>query len=67
VKARELRAILKALGCLELRQRGSHLVVQCGTCTTTIPVHAGTDLVLGTLRAVEKQLEPCLGKAWLKR
>jgi predicted RNA binding protein YcfA (HicA-like mRNA interferase family) len=30
-----------------------------------VPVHGGEDLAPGTLRAIERQLEPCLGKGWL--
>jgi len=66
MNARELRRILRDLGCIELRQKGSHLRVQCGTCFATIPIHAGEDLKEGTLRGIEKQLEPCLGKNWLR-
>ncbi|MFN0030399.1 MAG: type II toxin-antitoxin system HicA family toxin [Acidimicrobiales bacterium] len=41
--SRELRSILKRLGCIESRQSGSHPTVRCGTCVTTIAVHpAGT-------------------------
>ena len=67
MKARELLRLLKQLGCVEVRQKGSHVFVQCGTCTTVVPVHAGEDLKPGTLKAIERQLEPCLGKGWLKR
>jgi predicted RNA binding protein YcfA (HicA-like mRNA interferase family) len=65
--ARELRQILKAHGCVEVRQTGSHLRVECGKCVTTIPVHAGEDIRPGTLRAIERQLEPCLGRRWLRK
>jgi predicted RNA binding protein YcfA (HicA-like mRNA interferase family) len=66
MKANELRRILKRKGCVEVRQVGSHLRVQCGKCFSTIPVHAGEDLGKGLLRAIERDLEPCLGKNWLK-
>ena len=65
MKARELRQILRSKGCVEVRQRGSHLVVQCGTCQTVIPVHAGEEIGPGLLRAIERQLAPCLGDGWL--
>jgi len=29
------------------------------------PIHRGKDLPPGTLRAIERDLEPCLGKKWL--
>lgn len=64
--AKELRRILKAKGCVEVRQNGSHLMVRCGNCPTVIPVHAGEDIGPGLLRKIERQLEPCLGKGWLK-
>jgi predicted RNA binding protein YcfA (HicA-like mRNA interferase family) len=40
--------------------------VRCGACRTTVPVHRGEDLPPGTLRAIERDLEPCLGKGWLR-
>ena len=64
--ARELLRILRSKGCLEIRQKGSHVRVQCGSCLTTIPVHAGEDLGKGLLRAIERDLEPCLGPNWLR-
>lgn len=67
MRARELLKLLKSLGCVELRQKGSHVRVQCGQCFTTVPVHAGEDLGRGLLRAIERDLEPCLGKGWLNR
>ena len=63
--ARELRKILKAHGCVEVRQSGSHLFVRCDECTTVVVVKKGEDLRTGTLRAIERQLEACLGKDWL--
>lgn len=67
MKANELLKILRGYGCVELRQKGSHVRVQCGTCFTTIPVHKGEDLGKGLLRAIERDLECCLGEGWLKR
>jgi len=32
-----------------------------------VPVHAGEDLKPGTLRAIERDLEPCLGEHWLRK
>jgi hypothetical protein len=43
------------------------LRVECGTCRTTVPVHKGEDLKTGLLRKIERDLEPCLGRGWLKR
>lgn len=67
MKANELLKVLRKLGCVELRQVGSHVRVQCGTCFTTVAVHAGDDIPKGTLRKIERDLEPCLGKGWMRR
>lgn len=67
MKARELLKILAARGCTTRRGKGSHVRVTCGKCHTTVPVHAGEDLGPGLLRAIERDLEPCLGKGWLNR
>ena len=64
--ARELRKLLRSYDCVELRQKGSHLVVRCGKCQTVIPVHPGQDIGPGLLRSIARDLEPCLGKGWLK-
>ena len=66
MKAKELRRILASKDCSKVRQKGSHLRVECSSCVTTIPVHAGEDLGPGLLRRIERDLEPCLGKGWLK-
>lgn len=58
---------LKKQGCLVVRQRGSHKIVRCESgCQTVVPDHGG-DIPLGTLRNIEKHLEPCLGADWLDR
>ena len=67
MKARELRRLLKSRGCAEVRQGGSHLRIECGSCATTVPVHSGEDLGPELLRSIERDLEPCLGKEWLKK
>jgi len=50
-----LRRIRQEGGAV-VRQRGSHVRVQLGKCSTTVPVHAGEDLPQGTLRAIERVL-----------
>lgn len=67
MKANELLKLLRKLGCSEVRQKGSHIRVQCGKCFSTVPVHSGEELGKGLLRAIERELEPCLGKGWMKR
>jgi predicted RNA binding protein YcfA (HicA-like mRNA interferase family) len=66
MKARNLLRILRGHGCVEIRQKGSHVTVRCGKCQTIVAVHQGEDIKTGTLRAIERHLEPCLGKGWLK-
>lgn len=63
--AEVIRAIEK-LGGERVRQKGSHVRMRIGKCFTTIPVHA-RDLPKGLLRAAERDLEPCLGKGWLRQ
>jgi predicted RNA binding protein YcfA (HicA-like mRNA interferase family) len=66
VTAREVVRKLLSLGAIEVRQVGSHKRFQsaCGKCHTTVAMHGG-DIPLGTLRAIQKQMEPCYGKGWL--
>ncbi|MDQ3071473.1 MAG: type II toxin-antitoxin system HicA family toxin [Acidobacteriota bacterium] len=66
ITGRELLRLLHRVGCKEVRQRGSHVRVRCGDCSTTVPVHAGETLPPGTLRQIERDLEPCLGSRWLR-
>jgi predicted RNA binding protein YcfA (HicA-like mRNA interferase family) len=63
----ELLKILRRLGCREARQRGSHVRVECGTCVTTVAVHAGETLPAGTLSKIQRDLTRCLGKGWLRK
>ena len=66
MRATTLVARLKRLGCIEIRQRGSHKIVRCGDCQTVIPMHRG-DLKPGTLRNIVKHLSPCLGEGRFER
>jgi len=52
--AREVVRILKDHGFIELRQRGSHLILGKGPLTATVPMHMG-DVAMGTLRSIIKQ------------
>ncbi|RIK10736.1 MAG: hypothetical protein DCC49_02095 [Acidobacteria bacterium] len=63
---RELIRRLRRQGCEGVRQSGSHMVVRCGHCQSVVPRHAGRDLGTGLLRAIERDLEPCLGRKWLR-
>ena len=49
---------------VKLYQVGSHANYTVGACKTIIPVHA-RDIPTGTLRAIERDLELCLGRRWL--
>jgi predicted RNA binding protein YcfA (HicA-like mRNA interferase family) len=59
--------VLRRNGATMIRQKGSHRVWSIGACTTVVPAHPGEDVKPGTLRAIERSMEPCLGKGWLRR
>jgi predicted RNA binding protein YcfA (HicA-like mRNA interferase family) len=74
VRAREVNRQIERLGGVMARQTGSHrrYVITCtdaagaaAKVATTVPQHAG-DIPAGTLRAIERDLEPALGKGWLR-
>jgi predicted RNA binding protein YcfA (HicA-like mRNA interferase family) len=68
MRAREVDRRIEELGGEALRQRGSHRryrAVRGGvTAFTTVPQHPG-DMPMGTLRKIQADLEPALGKGWL--
>lgn len=66
LRVRDLLRILRRHGCLQLRQRGSHRIWACGRCMTTIPGSDGETIPTGTLKSIERDLDPCLGKGWLE-
>ncbi|MEX0984039.1 MAG: type II toxin-antitoxin system HicA family toxin [Actinomycetota bacterium] len=63
---KEVLRILLRLDCEVVRQRGSHVRVACGECHATVPIHAGRDIAPGTLRNIERSIEPCRGARWLR-
>ena len=72
--AREVVRLIERRGGILFRQRGSHRQYEAraaladGTevaARTTVAQHAG-DVRPGTLRAIERDLEPVFGKGWLK-
>jgi predicted RNA binding protein YcfA (HicA-like mRNA interferase family) len=64
---RDVLRRIRQLGGETVRQKGSHVRVQLGKCGTTVPVHRGEDLPAGTLRAIERDLAPCVGETrWLQ-
>jgi len=74
VRAREVNRRIERLGGRMVRQVGSHrryavtyadAAGRETTVATTVPQHAG-DIPAGTLRAIERDLEPALGRGWLR-
>jgi predicted RNA binding protein YcfA (HicA-like mRNA interferase family) len=72
--AREVIRLIERNGGVLLRQRGSHRHDEARatladgtevTARTTVALHVG-DVRPGTLRAIERDLEPVFGKGWLK-
>jgi predicted RNA binding protein YcfA (HicA-like mRNA interferase family) len=62
----EVIRVIEQLGGEKVRQRGSHVRMRAGDCHTTVPVHS-RDLPKGLIRAIERDLEPCLGEGWLRK
>jgi predicted RNA binding protein YcfA (HicA-like mRNA interferase family) len=74
VRSKEVNRRIERLGGTQTRQVGSHrryaaayskLDGTGATAFTTVPQHAGEDIPAGTLRAIERDLEPAFGKGWL--
>jgi len=57
LSGREVCRLLESHGFLEVRQRGSHVVMQKRTAagTVTVPVPSHSELKLGTLRSIIRQ------------
>lgn len=67
MKSREVNQRIEQLGGIRVRQTGSHRRYRAGDCFTTVQQHRSRDIPVGTLRAIEKDLEPEFGKGWLIR
>ncbi|HEX8001293.1 MAG TPA: type II toxin-antitoxin system HicA family toxin [Mycobacteriales bacterium] len=68
---REVCRRIERRGGRYVEARGSHRRYRVGygaggTCVTTVPMHR-RDLKPGTLRAIERDLEPAFGERWLRR
>jgi predicted RNA binding protein YcfA (HicA-like mRNA interferase family) len=64
--AREVRRVLTLAGCRKDRQKGSHERWVCGRCKTTIAGRQNDLLPMGTLKAIARQVVPCIGhQAWM--
>jgi len=57
MRAKDIKRKLQALGATFEWGKGSHLHVFLNGKTSVIPMHAGKDLGIGLLKAIEKQLE----------
>jgi predicted RNA binding protein YcfA (HicA-like mRNA interferase family) len=71
MRATEVNRRIEGLGGEHRGTRGSHrrYVVRYGdgrTVRTYVPIHPG-DLPKGTVRKIERDLEPALGERWLRR
>ena len=76
MKSREVNRRIERLGGTQTRQVGSHRRYaaiytkadgSAATAYTTVPQHAASDIPAGTLKAIEKDLEPAFGKGWLTK
>ena len=74
MKAREVNRRIERLGGRMARQVGSHRRYQVSyidaegkpaRVSTTVAQHPG-DIPAGTLRAIERDLEPAFGTGWLR-
>lgn len=69
MKAREVNRAIERRGGYVLRQVGSHRRYEARkgdmVCKTTVAQHAG-DIPAGTLRKIEKDMEPVFGERWLR-
>jgi predicted RNA binding protein YcfA (HicA-like mRNA interferase family) len=74
MRAREVNRRIERLGGVMARQVGSHrryVVTYTDaaggqmTVATTVAQHSG-DIPAGTLRAIERDLEPAFGRGWLR-
>ncbi len=70
MKAREVNRRIERLGGIHTRTRGSHFRYEVTTtdgitAKTSVPQHSG-DVPIGTLRGIEKDMEPAFGKGWLR-
>ena len=57
MSARQVEAVLLALGFVRVRQRGSHVFYRhADGRTTTVPHHAGRDIALPLLREILREI-----------
>jgi predicted RNA binding protein YcfA (HicA-like mRNA interferase family) len=57
IRSEELVRILERLGFVRTHQKGSHATYRHPDgCRTVVPIHAGRDLPLGTLRKILRDI-----------
>jgi predicted RNA binding protein YcfA (HicA-like mRNA interferase family) len=71
MKPKQVCRRIERLGGVVIRQNGSHRTFlvrygESGRLTTRVPMHP-RELRKGTIHAIERDLEPALGKGWLTR
>ncbi len=54
MNSKQIIKILKQNGFYEIRQKGSHLVMQKQNKFTTIPIHGKKDIKIGTIKSIER-------------
>lgn len=64
-RAQEVTKVLRKRGAHEVRVKGSHAVWRYENCQTVVPMHRG-DMPVGTVRAIERDMEAVFGKGWLR-
>jgi predicted RNA binding protein YcfA (HicA-like mRNA interferase family) len=57
ISGKEMLRLYLAAGWIELRRKGSHVILRRGKKTQTIPIHGNTDLKKGLERKLLKELE----------
>jgi predicted RNA binding protein YcfA (HicA-like mRNA interferase family) len=70
VRARAVNRAIERRGGVHVRTAGSHrwyraVSTDGRTLGTAVPQHPG-DIKPGTLRKIERELEPAFGKGWLR-
>ncbi|MDH6180406.1 putative RNA binding protein YcfA (HicA-like mRNA interferase family) [Microbacteriaceae bacterium SG_E_30_P1] len=69
MNARDVNRRIEERGGVVLRQKGSHrfyrVEVDGAIAHTTVPQHAG-DIPKGLLAKIQRDMEPALGKGWLR-
>jgi predicted RNA binding protein YcfA (HicA-like mRNA interferase family) len=68
MRAREVEKVIRQKGGVHTRTVGSHKRFQITgngiTASNAVPQHPG-DIPTGTLRKIDRDLAPALGKGWL--